>query len=375
MIFGGIIMLSIMGGANYYVARRLYQWLNLLFPQLNVIIFIGIYVFLAVAMILGLLPLPATIKSGVSWIGVLFYGFFIYLLIFTLAADLIVLIGVLTKIIPSPISHIVLFCKGLMVVLLSVGIVSYGLYNANQIKRVSYEVQIKGADLGNLKIALISDLHLGTTINESNLAKVIQEVNDLEPDIVCIAGDIFNDDFNAIRDPAKMSGLFKSIKATYGVYACSGNHDGGSTFDEMVSFLEQCDVRLLNDEHVIIDDRLALFGRMDASPIGGFGGRERQDISDVIAAMGASMPVIVMEHNPSHINEYGGEVLLILAGHSHRGQIFPGSLITRAVFDVDYGYYQKDENSPNVIVSSGAGVWGPPLRVGTNNEIVIINLR
>jgi hypothetical protein len=82
-----------------------------------------------------------------------------------------------------------------------------------------------------------------------------------------------------------------------------------------------------------------------------------------------------MEHNPSHIDEYGSEADLILAGHSHRGQMFPGSLVTRAMFTVDYGYYQADANSPHVIVTSGVSTWGPPMRVGTNNEIVSITLR
>jgi hypothetical protein len=87
------------------------------------------------------------------------------------------------------------------------------------------------------------------------------------------------------------------------------------------------------------------------------------------------MPVIVMEHNPAHIGEYGKEVDLILAGHTHKGQAFPGSLVTRAMYTVDYGYYQKDTDSPHVIVTSGAGTWGTPMRVGTNNEIVSIVLR
>jgi len=64
----------------------------------------------------------------------------------------------------------------------------------------------------------------------------------------------------------------------------------------------------------------------------------------------------------------------MLAGHTHRGQIFPGNLITNAVFEVDYGYYQKDADSPNVIVTSGVGTWGMPMRVGSNNEIVSIIL-
>lgn len=81
-----------------------------------------------------------------------------------------------------------------------------------------------------------------------------------------------------------------------------------------------------------------------------------------------------MDHTPSNLGQYGNKVDLILAGHTHKGQIFPGSLITKLIFEVDYGYYQKDANSPHVVVSSGVGTWGMPMRVGTNNEIVCIQL-
>ena len=135
------------------------------------------------------------------------------------------------------------------------------------------------------------------------------------------------------------------------------------------------DVKLLKDEYVIIDGRMALFGRLDASPIGGAGKLQRKSISDAIAYLDADMPIVVMEHNPARIGEYGGETDLILSGHTHKGQIFPGNLFTNFMFAVDYGHYQKNDGSPHVIVTSGAGTWGMPMRIGTNNEIASITLR
>jgi len=250
------------------------------------------------------------------------------------------------------------------------------MFNAGRIGHVFYEIPKGEVSLGDLKIVLISDLHLGAVNNtERNLGHIVQEINALDPDIVCITGDIFNDNFDAIRDPGRAAALLRGIEATYGVFACFGNHDGGSTFDSMMAFLEESNIRLLKDEHVIIDDRLALFGRLDARPIGGSGDLRRQDISEAIALVGASLPVIVMEHDPSLIGEYGSEVHLILAGHTHKGQVFPGSIITSIMFDTDYGHYQKDNESPHVITTSGVSTWGPPMRVGTNNEIVSIVLR
>jgi len=370
-----IMFFSIYGGGNFYIAIRLYQWLNLLFANINAMIYAGIFIFLVLSMFLAFWPLPLNVKKILTWVSAYWIGMFVYLLVFIFLADIVILLGWITGIIPDPIPQSVLFYRGATAVSLTAGVIGYGIYNANRIKLVSYEIQLKQAALNNLRIVLISDLHLGDVNSENNLERMVKKINDLNPDIVCIAGDIFNDNFYNIRDPDRAVALFGSIEARYGVFACLGNHDGGGTLSQMKNFLKESKIKLLNDEYVIIDERFALFGRLDSSPIRGFGELRRQNISDDIAAVGANMPVIVMEHSPAHIREYNSEVDLILAGHTHGGQIFPGGLITRAMFTVDYGHYQKDENSPHVIVTSGASTWRPPMRIGTNNEIVSIILR
>ncbi|TBV84984.1 MULTISPECIES: metallophosphoesterase [Bacillaceae] len=375
MILGVIFILTFYGGSSFYIGRKIFQWMKLLFPQINGTIYGVIYVFFALSLIMVFLPLPAIIKGVMSWIGSYWMGILIYLVIFFLLADLLILTGSILKIIPTPIPQSIPFFASLAVILLTVSFVSYGIYNANQIKHVSYDIQTKETTLSDgMKIILISDLHLGAVNSEKRLESIVQKINKLEPDLVCIAGDIFNDDYNALQDPERAINLLKSITATYGVYGSLGNHDGGKTFGDMINFLERSDIRLLNDEYVIIDERLVLFGRVDPSPIGGFGELKRKDVSEMIASLDASMPIVVMDHTPSNLVQYGNEVDLVLAGHTHRGQIFPGNLITNAVFEVDYGYYQKDADSPNVIVTSGVGTWGMPMRVGSNNEIVSIIL-
>lgn len=87
------------------------------------------------------------------------------------------------------------------------------------------------------------------------------------------------------------------------------------------------------------------------------------------------MPIVVMEHTPANIEQYGSEIDLVLAGHTHKGQIVPFNLATKAIFTVDYGHYQKDADSPHVIVTSGVSTWSMPMRIGSNNEIVSILLR
>jgi len=292
---------------------------------------------------------------------------------FFVVADIVLFIGRVTRIIQNPTPPDIRFWSAFIVVIITLALVLYGKYNASKIRNVSYNIQLlKPNFLGEVKIVLISDLHLGYSSAEKNLPKIVQGINDLCPDVVCIVGDIFNDDFNLIRDQNTAIKLLQSIKSKYGVYACLGNHDAGNTFPEMLRFLEQSGVTLLNDEHRIIDDRFVLIGRVDSSPIRGFGGLERVGIADIMANIDSTLPVVIMDHSPAYISEYGSEHDLVLSGHTHSGQFFPFTLITKSIYTVDYGYYQKDSESPHIIVTSGVSTWGTPVRIGSTNEIVSI---
>ncbi|WP_124727580.1 metallophosphoesterase [Staphylospora marina] len=366
------VISALYAGVNVYVGRKLLVWLRLLFPDLNGTAFTIIYACFALSFVTAILPLPSSVKGIMSWTGSYWLGLFVYLLLFFLATDLILFLGKLLKIIPVPTPLHVQFIAGLIVLLATAGFVSYGLYNANQIKHVSYDIRLnKSADM---KIVLISDLHLGAVNSEKRLSDMVKKINALQPDLVAMAGDIFNDDYHAIKDPERASELLRSIQTKYGVYACLGNHDSGKTFDQMVGFLERSNIKLLNDDSVTIDDKLVLFGRVDPSPIGGFGGLSRKEIKNKIAAVNPELPIVVMDHTPANLEQYGNDVDLILSGHTHRGQIFPFNFVTNAIFEVDYGYYRRGDAGPHVIVTSGVGTWGMPMRVGSNSEIVSIHL-
>ena len=369
-----ILVIAVIGGSFFYIGRRIFQALAYIFPGINVAIYICIYIVIATSFMLGRLSLPPIIKSLMSSIGSIWLGLFIYLLILFLISDIMILVGSLIKLIPADMQTNLRFYAGATVILLSIGIVCFGIYNSNQTKFVSYSVQLNKSLSNEMKIAFISDLHLGDANSEKRLEGIVQGINSLNPDIVCIVGDIFSDGYYNVKDPDKASTLFGSIDAIYGVYACLGNHDGGSTLTEMVDFLQRSNVILLNDESVTIDQRLVLVGRLDSSPIGRYGELSRKDFSEIMVQTDASLPVVVMDHNPGNIGQYDSNVDLILSGHTHRGQVFPGNLLTRMIYTVDYGYYKKDADSPQVIVTQGVGTWMLPMRIGTNNEIVSLVL-
>jgi len=375
-LVGLFIILLIYASTHYYIGVNLFQWFNTFITNFNGVAFSIIFCLIALSIFIVFVPFKGTIKRIFSWIGSYWMGFFIYFLLFFVCADILLLIAKMTNLVTSPISSRVQFYFGLSVVLLTFCVVGYGIYNATKIKHVTYTIETTKTKLiRGLKIVLISDLHLGAVNSEKRLEMIVREVNACSPDIICIAGDIFNDDYNTIINEDRAIALFRGLSSTYGVYASLGNHDGGATFSDMVRFLEKCNIQLLNDDYTVIDHKLILWGRLDSSPIGGYGTLKRKSIAHKMAALDHSMPIIVMDHTPNKLDEYSSEVDLIVAGHTHKGQLFPGSLITRLVFEVDYGHYQRNDSSPHVIVSSGVGTWGMPMRVGSHNEIVTITLK
>ena len=372
-----VVLLCAVGSASYYVAQRIYQGILGVFPNAPfwpVLIFFALMTLIMLFAFIGsVLSLPSGIKYVLNCIGFCWMGIFLYLFLYTATVDLVTLVPRLMKLsfTASPVFKSYL---SIIVLVLTAATSLWGFVNARRIEHVTYNVTLSGkADISDLNIVLVSDLHLGSVGSESRLEDIVSEINARKPDIICIAGDVFDTDFGSIRDPEKAIATLKNLHSTYGTYACLGNHDAGKTVPKMTAFLQDCDIHLLMDEAVTIDNRFTIVGRLDSSPIGDYNQQQRQDFADFYTPKDTSLPVIVLDHNPGNISTYGSKADLILCGHTHKGQLFPGSLITGPMYEVDYGYYRKDNQSPHVVVTSGVGYWGVPMRVGTRCEIVSIH--
>lgn len=372
-----LVLFSVLAGTSYYLADRIYSGLTVLIPGIRFWPLMAIFCAAAVILVLGfvraLTPFPKEIKHILGVLSGYCMGIAFYLLLFTVTADLLLLVPRLKKL--SFIGdHKVKCAVTLGILMLTFITCMYGFIHVRKIVHVSYEIELQDKkDISDLNVVMISDLHLGAIGSESRLEKIVTEINEKQPDVVCIAGDFFDTDYEAIQDPEAALQTLRGIHATYGIYTCLGNHDGGQTFSQMLDFLEQANIQVLNDTYTVIDDRLILAGRLDTAAIGGYGEQKRKPLSEFLIREDTSMPVIMLDHNPANIEEYSTEADLLLCGHTHRGHIFPGNLLTKLMYTVDYGYYQKDAHSPQVIVTSGVGIWGMPMRVGTNCEIVTIH--
>ena len=374
-----IIIALVFFGTNIYISCRLYQCLHALIQNLSMLWFgifcLGLAALAVVSVLRSDLALNRSAKYALGIFGGYWMGAYVYLLLTLIAADILLLLLGMLKLIPHPVTDMVRCISGIAAIVVTAVILTAGTIHADHPVHRSYDVKTeKIRDGREWKIVLVSDLHIGAVKSEKRLERLVNEINAEEPDLVCIAGDIFDSDFSAILDKEKCAETLGSIDAKYGVYACLGNHDAGRTAKDMIGFLPQCRITLLAESYEVIDGSLILAGRLDASPIGGYGDRIRGDFSDVMKGADGNLPLIVLDHTPSHIDEYPDSADLILCGHTHRGQIFPGCLITGRLFTVDYGLYRENETAPAVIVTSGAGTWGLPIRVGSDSEIVSVRL-
>ncbi len=218
-----------------------------------------------------------------------------------------------------------------------------------------------------INIVAVSDLHLGYTVRTKHLERFVHEINNLHPDIILMAGDVVDNSPKPII-MQNMQELLKKLQAPMGIYACTGNHEYIGDAETSCKYLQQAGIHELRDTEVLVNNSFYLAGREDISS------RHSKKLADILVSRQKEFPIIVLDHQPSRINEsVANQVDLHISGHTHGGQIFPITLITRKIYEIAYGYKQKENT--HIYVSSGLGIWGPQIRLGSVSEIVNIKLK
>lgn len=288
------------------------------------------------------------------------------------------IVGLIIKKVGKPTNKVTYFLQntpviGLAFVAVLIVYFSYGTWNARNTVITHYDISIdkKAGDLSSLNVVMLSDLHLGRVINRERLINLVEEINKLNPDIVLIAGDCIEDDYEEfIRQ--NMAQILRKINSKYGVYAVLGNHDMAAENTEVnIKNLNKASVKVLKDQYIKVADSFYIVGRSDRGEIGENSGRHK--ISDIIIGIDKSLPVILMDHQPVDFNSAKDNgVDVQLSGHTHNGQDIFGKFFVAFSYDLAYGISIQDNFY--AIVSSGFGTWGSPIRVGTCSEIVNIRI-
>ena len=381
----------------YWVCRRWYKFvsaLNIKNKRLDFWLKHFSWSMFLLTIFIGLafiLPEDNFLRRPLFKIGAYWLGISLYLILYVAVIDL--LRWIYSKIFKDKYNEFYArtICTLLIIILTAVTSI-YGIINAKIVRTTEYEITINkdGGNFKEMTIAMFGDPQFGYNIGEYHLKQAVDIINKNDVDIVCVVGDIFDNQYSAIKNPDKLIDLFNQIKSKYGMYAVLGNHDVeepilcGFTFNdetlenklaskEMLDFIRKSGMVLLYDENVIINDSVNLYGRADQERPN-LGNITRKVSGELFMEVDVSKPIMVLDHEPREYDELEkAGVDLMMAGHTHDGQLWPTKIATDIIWENPYGLWVK--NAFHAITTSGLGLFGPNMRVGTIAEVCIIHVK
>lgn len=381
----------------YWVCRRWYKFvsaLNIKNKRLDFWLKHFSWSMFLLTIFIGLafiLPEDNFLRRPLFKIGAYWLGISLYLILYVAVIDL--LRWIYSKVFKDKYNEFYArtICTLLIIVLTGATSI-YGIINAKIVRTTEYDITINkdGGNFKEMTIAMFGDPQFGYNIGEYHLKQAVDIINKNDVDIVCVVGDIFDNQYSAIKNPDKLIDLFNQIKSKYGMYAVLGNHDVeepilcGFTFNdetlenklaskEMLDFIRKSGMVLLYDENVIINDSVNLYGRADQERPN-LGNITRKESGELFKEVDVSKPIMVLDHEPREYDELEkAGVDLMMAGHTHDGQLWPTKIATDIIWENPYGLWVK--NAFHAITTSGLGLFGPNMRVGTIAEVCIIHVK
>lgn len=246
------------------------------------------------------------------------------------------------------------------------GLVGWSVYLAYTPQLVRYNVSLD-KPLAPMKIGVVSDLHLGKLFGAKQLDKLAAIFAAEQVDLILMPGDIMDDNLIAF-EAENMAPHLAKLHAPLGVYATLGNHDFFGAQHAIAAALRQAGVQVLWDQAVEIDGKFTLIGRNDELS------KTRPMTEQLLQGVNVELPVLLMDHRPTEIEQHSLlPIDLQVSGHAHKGQIFPANLMTQMMYRLHYGY--EKIGFGHYIVTSGYGFWGIPMRLGSQSEVVIIDVK
>ncbi len=250
----------------------------------------------------------------------------------------------------------------------------YGLWNARDIMIRNTEIFIPSlpATWQGRKILMFADSHFGAIHHDRKARAIVDKIKEINPDMILISGDFFDGSY---LDYVKFTSIFKEIHPPLGIYFATGNHEEFSDSEKYLTALESAGIKVLRDTAVTIDG-LRIIGIGDRNSISTvkFTGILQNIFGDSNSSSQRQIPTILLKHQPRQLDiaeSYG--IDLQVSGHTHRAQMFPLNLLTYYIYK-GYDYGLKKYGKMQVLTTSGVGTWGPPMRVGSKNEMWVISL-
>jgi len=317
------------------------------------------------------------LARGLAYLGYIWMGLVFFLVWLSLCVDLynlgMRLVAALTA---WPTTRLLLAGKKAFFSLLVVGL-TLGLWATVEAWRIRLEhVEVKTdklpARLDRLKVVQISDLHLGLMVGESRLQRILSLVREADPDLLVCTGDLVDAQMDNLNH---LASLFEEMRPPLGKFAVTGNHEFYAGIDQSERFLRLSGFTVLRGARETPEGLLAVVGVDDpASAYRGVGAvpPERQEAA-ALAAPRSPLFTLLLKHRPSVRTESLGQFDLQLSGHTHKGQLFPFTLVTRLFYSMQAGLHRLEGGSL-LYVSRGTGTWGPPMRFLAPPEVTLITV-
>lgn len=256
----------------------------------------------------------------------------------------------------------------------------YGHEMAMEPSIVNYQVKIdKSAKVNKLRIVQLSDIHINDMTSSDRIQHMVDKVNQLDADFIVITGDTLDRRLQPFTEKG-FDKQFQQFKSKYGTYIIFGNHEylnikeKNNHEQDIINAFKHANMKVLKDDVVHLDNvGITFIGRDDFSS-------SRYDIKraslpDLMVFSNTNKPIILLDHQPHDLDEPANlGVDLMISGHTHAGQVFPINLIEKLIYKNNYGIYKNTKQHFTSIVSSGFGFWGPPIRLMTRSEIVVIDV-
>ena len=368
------IVITIYSLANAYIFFKGYHALQL--QRENKILYTIIFITLAVTFIAAKLlesRHSSVFTDALNIIGGFWMGFMLYAIMFFLLSDIIFIILRLTGLLER--GNIPVFRRWSLLITsgISVLLIAGGFINAMipVVKEYNITINKRVDGINKLRVVAVSDIHLGSIIRKRSIKKLSGMIEDMHPDVIFLLGDIVDGEIGPVLRGDLLK-YFREPKTTDGMYAITGNHEfiGGAA--KTIPYIESKGIRVLKDEVVILPGGIQVIGRLDRDSER-FYNKKRLPLEELMKGIDHSRPIILLDHQPFHLYETEKNGIdLQLSGHTHNGQMWPLNYLTRKIYELSYGYMKKGNSQ--IIVSSGFGLWGPRVRLGSHSEVLLINI-
>jgi len=361
-----LVFSTIYLGTNYYIYSRIAGGLNLSIGARKILL----AAFLAAALCF----IPAEIvnrHSAARWISALLYLSSVWLGMISIAFSVWVIIDISRIFIRSKKFRYYATISTVVLIGLTSGYALYNQAGSPVVKKITIPVLKPTSGLSHFTIVQLSDLHIDLSKSERWLRNLVAKTVAQKPDLIVVTGDVIDTDICRLDDFCRILG---ELKAKYGVYAVTGNHEFYAGIPLFMKIAENSNMEVLRNTSVSIADAIELAGIDDALEAERFEHVSPQEnLSRAFEKVDFSKPVILLSHQPDVFDlsrDLGAD--LQLSGHTHAGQIPPMDLLVQILFEYPFGLYKR--GASYLYTTCGSAFWGPPMRLFTKSEIVEFDL-